>query len=132
MAETKNKSVRDAKERVKDYTEEYTDMGQELTRLVRESYLESFQLGFSLWERNLKTIGKRVERFMSMQEGYAKLMETFNPWSGNSHSENGHSVSGQIEKIFSLQRDYIDQVKNLSEKGMQQVDRELREVKDSV
>lgn len=132
MAEAKNRSVRETKERIKDYTEEYTDIGQDLTRLVRESYLESFQLGLSLWERNLKIIGKQADRWISAQEGYTRLIGKFNPWSDNSRSENGQSVSGQIEKIFSLQRDYIDQIKNLSERGMQQADRELREVKESM
>jgi hypothetical protein len=132
MAEAKNKSARETKERVKEYTEEYTDIGQELTRLVRESYLESFQLGLSFWERNLQIFSKQVEQWMSAQEGYTRLIGTVTPWSGSSRSANGQSVSAQIEKIFSLQREYVDQLKNLSERGMQQVDRELREVKESV
>lgn len=130
MVEAKNKSGRETKERVREYTEEYTDMSQDLTRLVRESYFESFQLGLSFWERNLKIIGKQAEQWMSIQEGYTRLMGKSNPWNGNSHAENGQSVSSQIEKIFSLQRDYIDRIKNLSERAQQQTNGELREVKE--
>ena len=135
MAEPKDKAretetrsrIRETGERVKDYVEDYTNIGEELTRLVRESYLTGFQLALSIWERNLKMFGRQIDQLISIQEGYANLIGTVNPWVGTSRSHDNQSVNSHIEKIFSLQRDYIDQIKNLSEKGIQQVDREVKE-----
>ena len=135
MAEAKDKTretetrskIRETGERVRDYVEDYTHIGEELTRVVRETYLNGFQLALSLWERNLKIFGRQIDHLISIQEGYANLIGTVNPWVSTSHSQDNQSVTSHIEKLFSLQRDYIDQIKNLSEKGIQQVDREVKE-----
>jgi hypothetical protein len=122
MAEAKEKPVREVKERVREYRDEYADISTEFTRLIRESYLTGFQIGLSLWERNLKAIGRQIDQWVSAQESYARLMEAVNFWGGNSKP-----ISNQIEKIFALQRDYVNQMRSLSERGIQQMDEELRE-----
>ncbi len=38
------------------------DITRELTGFVRENYLMSFQLGLSIWERNLKIINSRNDQ----------------------------------------------------------------------
>jgi hypothetical protein len=103
---------------------DYVNMTRELTGLIRENYIMSLQLFFSLWEENLKIINRRTEEWMRLQEESTKLTkepfgrfptEMFNFWSGNSKFINSH-----VEKIIAFQRDYSQTVMNTSDKLMKE------------
>jgi hypothetical protein len=130
MANAKNKAreevkgkAREAEGTVREYTEDSLDISRELTRQVRDSYLTSLKLGLSLWENNLKVVNDIVGQWMSVrQELYTSLTDMFIPKNGD--PDFGRSL---IEKTFSVHREYIDRLRDLSERATQQVERELKE-----
>jgi hypothetical protein len=133
MAEAKNKGkaardearrkTRETGEMVRDYTEDSVDIAKELTKQVRDSYLTSFKLGLSLWENNIKMVNEYIGQWLSLQqELYTSFVDMINPRSGDVYF--GRDL---IERAFSLQRDYIDEVRNLSERGIERVGGEVRE-----
>jgi hypothetical protein len=56
------------------------------------------------------------------QDVYSSLLQMVNVRSTDSFLN-----KDLIEKTFSIQKDYIDQIRNLSERGIQTIDREVRE-----
>lgn len=103
--------------------EEYIDIAKDLTKQLSDSYLTSFKLGLSLWENNLKMINQYIRQFVSMQKNmYTPLIDIANVRSGGSPFNNN-----LIEKMFSIQRDYIEHIGNTSEREVQRLDRKLRE-----
>ncbi|HSE84054.1 MAG TPA: hypothetical protein VLB01_05870 [Thermodesulfobacteriota bacterium] len=133
MAQTKSKA-KDARDEVKnraedterlvrDYTEDSAYIAKELTRQISESYLTSFKLGLSLWENNLKMMTEYFGQWLSVQQDvYSSLLQMVNVRSADSFLN-----KDLIEKAFSVQKDYINQIRNLSERGIQAIDREVRE-----
>jgi hypothetical protein len=133
MAEAKNKGkaardearrkTRETGEMVRDYTEDSVDIAKELTKQVRDSYLTSFKLGLSLWENNIKMVNEYIGQWLSLQqELYTSFVDMINPRSGDVYF--GRDL---IERAFSLQRDYIDEVRNLSEREIERVGGEVKE-----
>lgn len=115
--------AREAEDTVREYTEDSLEISRELTRQVRDSYLTSLKLGLSLWENNLKMINEYVGQWLSIrQELYTSLTNMFIP--NNGDPDIGLSL---IERTFSIQRQYVDRMRDLSERGVQQVERELKE-----
>lgn len=133
MAQTKSKT-KDARDEVKnraedterlvrDYTEDSADIVKELTRQISDSYLTTFKLGLSLWENNLKMMTEYFGQWLSVQQDvYSSLLQMVNVRSADSFLN-----KDLIEKAFSVQKDYINQIRNLSERGIQAIDREVRE-----
>ncbi|HEX3034381.1 MAG TPA: hypothetical protein VHT73_04500 [Thermodesulfobacteriota bacterium] len=129
MANAKSKArevkskAREAEDTVREYTEDSLEISRELTRQVRDSYLTSFKLGLSLWENNLKMFNDVIGQWMSVRhELYTSLTDMFIP--NNGDSDFGRSL---IEKTFSVHREYIDKLRDLSEREAQQAERELKE-----
>ncbi len=121
-SEVKSKA-REAEGTVREYTEDSLDISRELTRQVRDSYLTSLKLGLSLWENNLKMVNDVIGQWLSVrQELYTSLADIFIPRNGD--SDFGRSL---IEKTFSVHREYIDKLRDLSEREVQQVEREIKE-----
>lgn len=102
--------------------EEYIDIVKDLTKQLSDTYLTSFKLGLSLWENNLKMMNGYVRQLVSMQKNmYRPLIDIANG-GGDSPLNNNF-----IEKMFSIQRDYIEQIGNISEREVQKLERKLRE-----
>ena len=121
-SEVKRKA-RETGEMVRDYTEDSVDIAKELTKQVRDSYLTGYKLGLSLWENNLKMINEYVGQWVSLQqELYTSLIDMVNP-----KSDDVYFGNHLIERTFSLQREYIDEVRNLSEREIERLDREVKE-----
>ena len=132
MAQAKNrtKDVRDevrnktenTERLVKDYTEDSADIAKELTRQISDSYLTSFKLGLSLWENNLKMMTEYFGQWLSVQQDvYSSLLQMVNVRNADPFLNRD-----LIEKTFSVQRNYIDQIRNLSEREIQSINREAR------
>jgi hypothetical protein len=120
--EVKNRTE-DTERLLRDYTEDSADIAKELTRQISESYLTSFKLGLSLWENNLKMMTEYFGQWLSVQRDvYSSLLQIVNVRNAEPFFN-----KDLIEKTFSVQRDYIDQIRNLSERGIQTIDREVRE-----
>ena len=129
MANAKSKAreirgkVREAEGTVRDYTEDSIDISRELTRQVRDSYLTSFKLGLSLWENNLKMVNDVIGQWMSVgHELYTSLTDLYVPKNGD--PDVGRSL---IEKTFSVHREYIDRMRDISERAVQHAEGELKE-----
>jgi hypothetical protein len=115
--------AREAEDTVREYTEDSVDISRELTRQARDSYLSSLKLGISLWENNLKMMNNFIGQWLSVnQELYTSFVDTVIPRSGNAYF--GKDL---IEKAFSLQREYIDRIRDVSESEMEQAERQLKE-----
>jgi hypothetical protein len=132
MANSKNKArktreevrskAREAENTVREYTEDSLYISRDLTRQVRDSYLSSLKLGISLWENNLKMVNDIVGQWMSVkQELHTLLTNMLHP---NGDLRLGSSL---IERTLSLQREYVDRLRDISENGMEQVERGLKE-----
>lgn len=114
--------AREAEDTIREYTEDSVDISRELTRQVRDSYLTSLKLGLSLWENNLKMMNNFIGQWLSVkQELHTSLTEMFHP---NGDLSLGSSL---LERTFSLQREYIDRIRDVSESGMKQAERQLKE-----
>lgn len=114
--------AREAEDTVREYTEDSLDITRDLTRQVRDSYLSSLKLGLSLWENNLKMMNNFVGQWLSVkQELHTSLTDMLHP---NGDLRLGSSL---IERTFSLQREYVDRLRDISESGVEQVERELKE-----
>ena len=132
MAEAKSRGkevrrkARETEDLVRDYTEDSVDIARDLTKQVRDSYLTSFKLVLSLWENNAKMINEFVGQWVSLQqEVYTSLMDIVNLRSFRSGDLRfGNDL---IERTFAIQRNYIDEVRNLSEREIDQIDREVKE-----
>ncbi|HSE83976.1 MAG TPA: hypothetical protein VLB01_05465 [Thermodesulfobacteriota bacterium] len=130
MANAKSKAreevkgkARESEETVREYTEDSIEISRELTKQVRDSYLTSLKLGLSLWENNLKMINDVVGQWLSIrQEVYTSLYDVFTPKNGD--PDFGRSL---IERTFSIHRQYLDRIRDLSERGVQEAERELKE-----
>ncbi len=117
------RKARETEEMVRDYTEDSVDIAKELTSQVRDSYLTSYKLGLSLWENNIKMVNDYVGQWISLQqELYTSFVDTVIPRSGNAYF--GRDL---IERAFSIQRDYIDEVRGLSEREIERVGEEVKE-----
>ncbi len=100
------------------------DLISELAGLIKENYITSLQLFFSLWEENLKIMKEQAEVWARVHEESTKLMrEPFgrfqtdagNLWSGNSTIKNTH-----LEKIITFQKNYSHAVINTLDKFMKE------------
>jgi hypothetical protein len=115
--------ARESEETVREYTEDSIEISRELTRQVRDSYLTSLKLGLSLWENNLKMVNDVIGQWLSIRhELYTSLTDMFTPSNGD--PDLGRSL---IERTFSIQRQYIDRLRDLSEREVQEAERELKE-----
>jgi hypothetical protein len=114
--------AREAEDTVREYTEDSVDISRELTRQVRNSYLMSLKLGLSLWENNLKMMNNFIGQWLSVKQGlHTSVTDMFHP---NGDLRLGGSL---IERTFSLQREFIDKIRDVSESGMEQAERQLKE-----
>jgi hypothetical protein len=90
---------------------------------LSDSYLTSFKLGSSLWENNLKMMNEYVRQMVSIQKNlFTPLIDTANVRGADSLFS--HNL---IEKMFSIQRDYIEQIQNISEREVRRLNRGLKE-----
>ncbi len=129
MANTKKKARQEVKnqarrtsETVRGYTENYEDIATDLTKQVRDSYLSSMKLSLSLLEENFKMLNRFIGQWVSVQHQiYSSLVDMGNPHRGN--VDFGKDL---IDKAFAVQRDYIEEIRNLSEKGIQKMQQEAR------
>ncbi|HEX3035306.1 MAG TPA: hypothetical protein VHT73_09250 [Thermodesulfobacteriota bacterium] len=120
--EVKNRAG-EASETVRDYTENYEDIVSDLTKQVRDSYLSSMKLSLSLLENNLKMMNQFVGQWISGQNQiYSSFVDMSNPQRGDFHFG-----TDLIERAFSIQKEYIDEIRNLSEREIQKMGREVRE-----
>jgi hypothetical protein len=131
MAEAKSRGkearrkARETEDLVRDYTEDSVDIARDLTKQVRDSYLTSFKLALSLWENNVKMINEFIGQWVSLQqEVYTSLMDVANLRSLHGDLRFGSDL---IERTFAIQRNYIDELRNLSERGIEEIDREVKE-----
>ena len=132
MAKSRNKvretreevrsKAREAEDTVREYTENSLDISRDLSRQVSNSYLSSLKLGLSLWENNFKMMNNFIGQWLSVkQELHTSLTDMLHP---NGDLRLGSSL---IERTFSLQREYIDRIRDVSENGVERVERELKE-----
>jgi hypothetical protein len=100
------------------------DVIGEFAGIIKESYITSLQLFFSLWEENLKIMKEQAEVWARMHEESTKPMrEPFgrfqtdagNFWGGNSMFINTH-----VEKMITFQKEYSHAVINTSDKFMKE------------
>lgn len=119
--EVKNQARRSSKT-VRDYTENYENIASELTKQVRDSYLSSMKLSLSLLEDNFKMLNQFIGQWVSLQHQiYSSLVDV-----GGSQRDDVNFGKDLIDRAFAIQRDYIDEIRNLSERGIQKVHRESR------
>jgi hypothetical protein len=129
MANTKKKAKGEVKnqarrtsETVRYYTENYEDIATDLTKQVRDSYLSSMKLSLSLLEDNFKMLNQFIGQWISLQHQiYSSLVDMSNPRKGDVNF--GKDL---IDRAFAVQRDYIEEIRNLSERGIQKMQKEAK------
>jgi hypothetical protein len=97
-----------------------TDVIKETNGLVKENYLAGFELTISLWEENLKVLSSQFDKWVASQKDCMNLMKDFQ---GKSSTEatNGWGIGlkplvAQTEWFVSLQKDYLESVRVMSDK----------------
>lgn len=107
-----------------------TNPVKELTGLVKESYLNGFEVAVSLWEENIKALNNQVDYLVNAEKDYAKSLKEFysnlpkevNPFGfGNGSSK---ALDDGVDRIVAFQKEYINAVRNMSDK----VTRETRDL----
>ncbi len=103
--------------KVSDFTENF----KSLAGLVRENYLANLKLFLSLWEDNIKFANAQFEQNLLTQKGYADqlrgILEMFSGqtagfWNGSQQK----AFDGTVERISGIQKQYVNLVRNASEK----------------
>jgi hypothetical protein len=97
-----------------------TNSVKELTGLVKESYLSSFEFAVSLWEENVRSLNTQVDYLINAEKDYAKSLKEFyanlpkevNPF-GNGNSK---ALDDGVDRIVAFQKDYVNAVRSMSDK----------------
>ncbi len=94
--------------------EEFSEFFKGISGLAKENYLSSIDVALSLWEENQKLVNAQIEQFFTVQKGYTEqIKSTFDKFSKDVP---GFQLNGNLDRITSAQRDYINLVKNASDK----------------
>jgi membrane-associated HD superfamily phosphohydrolase len=109
MAE-KKKEVEVKEVKVEDFNEFFKGV----TGLVKENYLSSINVALSLWEENQKLVNAQVEQFFTVQKEYTEQIKS--AFEKYSKEVPGVHLNGNLDRITSAQREYINLVKNVSDK----------------
>ncbi len=90
-----------------------------LSGLARENYLSSLKTTLSSWEENQKFANAQVEQFLTIHKEYIEQLkatsEKYLPKEIASFW-NSIYINGNFDRLADIQRDYINLVRNASEK----------------
>jgi hypothetical protein len=109
------------KEKKETKVNDFTEAFHRLTGLVRENYLLRLEFGLSFLEESQKLADAQVEQFLATQKDYAEQAKaTFErfPREAASFWNDSYlkSLNGNFDRLSGIQRDYINLVRNISEK----------------
>ena len=88
--------------------------------MVRENYLNSLNLAFSIWEENVKVVNAQVDQLLSARDEYSKSVKEFYsklpkelfPFDG----EGPKTLEEGTDRVVNFQNEYIDSVRGISDK----------------
>lgn len=97
----------------------FSTVFKDLSGLVRENYSSSLKTTLSFWEENQKFANAQVEQFLTIHKDYIEQLKAtsgkFLPKEIASFY-NGIYINGNFDRLADVQRDYINLVRNASEK----------------
>lgn len=117
MTERKETSVeRQETLKVKDFA----DMVKGITGLVRENYLNGFELALSLWGENLRILNTQIEQWQNLQQDYINAVKEFyerfpKEWA-TLWEENSKAINRQFDHFVAFQKNYVDLIRDIPDR----------------
>lgn len=108
----------DAKTKREVKADDFIDYFKGFSDLAKENYNVGLKATLSLWEENQKFANAQLDHFFSIQKEYAdqlkaglqKLPNEVSALWGNNY------LNGNLDRVTSAQRDYVDSVRKFSDK----------------
>lgn len=87
---------------------------EELGRIGIENYMKGLEFLMSVWGDNLNLFNKQVDLLVSAQEDYTQVIKDLYNRLTPQHlyGQDSKGITTQIERMFVIQRDYINEMRN--------------------